>query len=196
MNKTRGISLIFIVFITLYSVLIQSSVDFRHHNKFSPCNLIILEALSPWDSGCVYKALFQKKSHAADVAYEKYKLDIFHKKNGMVPNVLWYHTYFSREFKEQFNYTSEEIDEHFWRYQQTKPNETDELAKYIKYQLNQKNTELAQLALDHFCKTYIKDYNGAIIVNSIYASLNNAELSINIDECLSLLHKRYRQITN
>jgi len=111
--------------------------------------------------------------------------------------------HFSREFKNALNYTNNDIDHFYWRYQKTAPQKNQELVDYLKYLIKNDRFNHAQSTLDKFCSIFIKkNYYGRVVMNSVDAALyRNKLISFDLNYCISLQQKSdqpewYRLINN
>jgi len=182
MTKLKILSSLFALLALLYSVALHLGGNFA--NRSTVCQNTIFRALQPWDSACFYSTIFSKENLLQEVYYEKYRLDVFTTKGGLSPNVKWYKSRFYRQFKEHIDISDSQIDEAHWAYMAAQPHKLEEHVGYLKYLSDSRSLPQTQIALDTYCKKYVK--KGASLkeaANSLKWLLEKENLNLNFEFC-------------
>ncbi|GAA6139388.1 hypothetical protein NBRC116583_31350 [Arenicella sp. 4NH20-0111] len=192
MAKIRVISLIFAAFVVVHGTIVTSSGVVGKDASF--CNLPLIQAFIPWDSGCYYKALYNTEVTYEQLLYEQARLEIFTEKGGYSPFVRWYRYRVNRQYIEYYKTSFSELDELYWGYLETDPGDLNRYMDHLGYLIHKKHREIAQSSVDKYCTRYASSRtDGFTLFSAITQELRKANIELSLKTCFDSIHPSYRK---
>lgn len=190
MAKIRVISLIFAAFVVVHGTIVTSSGVVGKDTSF--CNLPLIQAFIPWDSGCYYKALYNTEVTYEQLLYEQARLEIFTEKGGYSPFVRWYRYRVNRHYREYYKTSFSELDQLYWGYLETDPGDLTRYVEHLSFLTYSDHKGIAQSSINQYCSRYASSRtDGFTLFSAITQELRKANIELSLKTCYDSVHPSY-----
>ena len=155
MNKSQSIIILIFIVITVFTVIVSTSLEIEAGN--TACSNKIIESIVPWDAGCFYTAFFEENSTDDRLIFEQSKLKEFTSKRGVNSEILWYRLKFHQKYQNKFRSSFEDIHNMYLDYIKSEHFQIIRHVDYLGFLRDMDLIPLSQTTLNHYCDTYIRD---------------------------------------